>query len=93
MGCSGAAFAAAELGDLFDAPVEIDGHYEATTVGGLVSEIEGRIPLPGEVVLLESAGLRMEVLSSTDRRVERVRVFPPAGGEREAHEETFSPNS
>jgi CBS domain containing-hemolysin-like protein len=86
-------FAAAELGDLFDAPVEIDGHYEATTVGGLVSEIEGRIPLPGEVVLLESAGLRMEVLSSTDRRVERVRVFPPAGGEREAHEETFSPNS
>jgi putative hemolysin len=74
-------FAAGELSDLFDAPVEIDGDYEATTVGGLVSEIEGRIPLPGEVVLLESAGLRIEVISSTDRRVERVRVFPPAGGE------------
>jgi CBS domain containing-hemolysin-like protein len=51
--------------------------YEATTLGGLVSEIEGRIPLPGEVVLLESAGLRMEVVASTDRRVERLRVFPP----------------
>ncbi|WP_058188341.1 hemolysin family protein [Terracidiphilus gabretensis] len=72
-------FAAGELGDLFNTPVEIDGDYEATTVGGLVSEIEGRIPLPGEVVLLESAGLRIEVISSTDRRVERVRVFPPAG--------------
>jgi CBS domain containing-hemolysin-like protein len=53
--------------------------YEATTLGGLVSEIEGRIPLPGEIVLLESAGLRMEVVASTDRRVERLRIFPPAG--------------
>jgi CBS domain containing-hemolysin-like protein len=52
--------------------------YEATTLGGLVSEIEGRIPRPGEIVLLESAGLRMEVIASTDRRVERMRVFPPA---------------
>jgi CBS domain containing-hemolysin-like protein len=53
--------------------------YEATTLGGLVSEIVGRIPLPGEVVLIESAGLRMEVVASTDRRVERLRVFPPVG--------------
>jgi CBS domain containing-hemolysin-like protein len=53
--------------------------YEATTLGGLVSEIEGRIPLPGEVVLIESAGLRIEVVASTDRRVERLRVFPPVG--------------
>jgi CBS domain containing-hemolysin-like protein len=51
--------------------------YEATTLGGLVSEIEGRIPLAGEVVVLESAGLRMEV-ASIDRRVKRLRVFPPA---------------
>ncbi|MGA2891151.1 MAG: hemolysin family protein [Terracidiphilus sp.] len=56
---------------------DLDGGYEATTVGGLISEIEGRIPLPGEIVLLESAGLRMEVVASTDRRVERLRVFPP----------------
>ncbi len=47
-------------------------HYEATTLGGLVSEIAGHIPLPGEVV--EEDGLRMEVLNSTDRRIDRLRV-------------------
>lgn len=46
--------------------------YDATTVGGLVSEIAGHIPLPGEVV--EDGPLRIEVISSTDRLVERVRV-------------------
>jgi putative hemolysin len=46
--------------------------YEATTIGGLVSEIAGHIPLVGEVV--EEGGLRIEVLESTDRKVERVRV-------------------
>ena len=62
----------AELGDLGNG-------YEATTLGGLVSEIEGRIPLPGEIVHLESPGMKMEVVASTDRLVERMRVFPPAG--------------
>ncbi len=47
-------------------------HYEATTLGGLVSEIAGHIPLPGEVV--EQDGLRMEILASTDRRIDRLRV-------------------
>jgi putative hemolysin len=47
-------------------------HYEATTMAGLVSEIAGHIPLPGEVV--EGKLLRLEVLASTDRKVERVRV-------------------
>ena len=70
-------FAVDQLGNLFDRNFEIGEGYEATTLGGLVSEIEGRIPLAGEVVMLESAGLRMEVVASTDRRVERVRVFPP----------------
>ena len=46
--------------------------YDATTVGGLVSEIAGYIPLPGEVV--EDGPLRLEVMASTDRLVERVRV-------------------
>jgi CBS domain containing-hemolysin-like protein len=44
----------------------------AATVAGLVSELAGRIPQKGEVV--EDDGLRMEVLQSSDRRVERVRV-------------------
>ncbi|HEY4900136.1 MAG TPA: hemolysin family protein [Terriglobales bacterium] len=45
---------------------------EATTIGGLVSELAGRIPAAGEV--FEDNGLRFEVLESTERRVERVRV-------------------
>jgi CBS domain containing-hemolysin-like protein len=53
-------------------PLFFPQHYEATTLGGLVSEIAGHIPLPGEVV--EEDGLRLEVLVSTDRKVERVRV-------------------
>ena len=66
------------LPDLFGEPANLGEVYEATTLGGLVSEIEGRIPLAGEVVLLEPIGLRVEVVASTDRRVERLRVFPPA---------------
>jgi putative hemolysin len=45
---------------------------EAATVAGLVSELAGRIPQKGEVV--EDDGLRFEVMESTDRRVERVRI-------------------
>jgi CBS domain containing-hemolysin-like protein len=69
------------LADLFGESAgldDLDDAYEATTLGGLVSEIEGRIPMPGEFVALEPVGLRMEVVASTDRRVERLRVFPHA---------------
>jgi len=48
-----------------------EGH-ESSTIAGLVSELAGRIPKKGEVV--EEEGLRFEVLDSTDRRVERVRI-------------------
>lgn len=50
----------------------LSSEFEATTVGGLVSEVAGHIPMPGEVV--EQGPLRLEVISSTDRLVERVRV-------------------
>jgi CBS domain containing-hemolysin-like protein len=70
-----------QLADLFGEQANLGEVYQATTLGGLVSEIEGRIPLAGEVVLLEHIGLRMEVVASTDRRVERLRVFPPAATE------------
>ena len=46
---------------------------DATTVAGLVTELAGRIPQKGEVI--EEDGLRFEVLDSTDRRVERVRIM------------------
>jgi CBS domain containing-hemolysin-like protein len=72
-----------QLPDLFGEEVEVGDAYEASTLGGLVSEVEGRIPHAGEVVLLED-GLRIEVVASTDRRVERVRVYPPAGKVQEA---------
>ena len=62
----------AEEDEAEDALPGVLGEYEATTVGGLVSEIAGHIPLPGEVV--EDGPLRLEVLQSTDRLVERVRV-------------------
>ena len=59
-------------------PLRLPTDLEATTVGGLVSELAGHIPLPGEVV--ESDGLRLEVLAATSRLVTRVRVSatPPA---------------
>jgi CBS domain containing-hemolysin-like protein len=57
------------LQDLFD--VRLDWR-DTATIGGLVSAIAGRIPQPGEV--LEEDGLRFEILESTDRKVEKVRV-------------------
>lgn len=54
------------------AALRLPERYESTTLGGLVSEIAGHIPLPGEVV--EEDGLRLEVLASTDRRIDRIRV-------------------
>jgi putative hemolysin len=45
---------------------------ESATVAGLVSEMAGRIPQRGEVI--EEDGLRFEVLESTERRVQRVRI-------------------
>jgi len=45
---------------------------ESATIAGLVSELAGRIPRKGEII--QEDGLRFEVLESTDRKVERVRV-------------------
>jgi putative hemolysin len=66
-----------QLGDLFGEPIELGESYEATSLGGLVSEIEGRIPLAGEVVVVDPPGLRVDIVVSTDRRVDRLRVHPP----------------
>ena len=57
------------LDELFGAKPE---GKESATIAGLVSELAGRIPRKGEIV--EEEGLRFEVLESTDRKVERVRV-------------------
>jgi CBS domain containing-hemolysin-like protein len=60
------------LEDLLSGASQVAQEYQAATVGGLVSEVAGRIPLPGEVIVADS--LRFEVVASTDRRIERVRV-------------------
>jgi CBS domain containing-hemolysin-like protein len=57
------------LAELFGAKPE---GSESATVAGLVSELAGHIPRKGEIV--ENEGLRFEVLKSTDRKVEQVRI-------------------
>jgi len=57
------------LGELFGTKPE---GKDSATIAGLVSELAGRIPRKGESV--EDDGLRFEVVESTDRKVERVRV-------------------
>ncbi len=49
-----------------------NGDVESTTVGGLVMEWLGRVPLPGEFV--ERHGIRIQVLSSNELRIEKVRL-------------------
>ncbi len=64
-------FETSRLEELF--PVRLSEEWHATTVGGLVTEIAGHIPLPGECV--QEGGLGFEVLESTARRVEKVRIL------------------
>ena len=62
-----------ELDDLMKDKLDIDDEeYDATTVAGLVSEVAGRIPMAGEVVVVHD--VRFEVLASTDRRIDRIRI-------------------
>src|SRR5258708_4613197 len=70
-----AAIDVVRLADLFDLRLEPS---DTATGGGLVSELAGRIPQPGEVI--EEDGLRFEILQSTDRKVEKVRVSRARAG-------------
>lgn len=45
---------------------------ESTTVGGLVTEWMGRVPIPGDSI--ERYGIRMEVLAANELRVDQVRI-------------------
>lgn len=54
---------------------------ESTTVGGLASEWAGAVPKVGEVV--EHGGLRMEILSADEYRVDQVRIRLMEQGEEE----------
>lgn len=49
-----------------------EGDVESTTLGGFVMELLGHVPQPGEAV--DRDGVRFEVLSANERRVEEVRI-------------------
>jgi putative hemolysin len=69
----GGGFDVARLGELFgEHDLALPEQFHATTVGGLVTEMVGRIPLPGEVI--ETDGLRIEVMASSDRLIDRLRL-------------------
>ena len=63
-------FDVARLSDLVEFHPEEE--VESTTVGGLVTEWLGRVPLAGESV--ERDGIHIDVLASDELRVEQVRV-------------------
>jgi CBS domain containing-hemolysin-like protein len=66
-------FEVQELDELLEEKFDVDDEeYDATTVAGLVSEVAGRIPMAGEVVVVHE--VRFEVLASTDRRIDRLRI-------------------
>ncbi len=67
---------------------------DISSPGGLITEQLGRIPQPGDVV--EWQGYRLEVLSASEKRAERIRIAPKAdrpGADDEAlSDEKTSPN-
>lgn len=64
---------AREIGDAALADVEED----VDTLGGLAFVIAGHVPEPGDVLLHDESGWRIEVLEGDSRRVTRVRLHPP----------------
>ena len=68
---------AMDLEDLFDAfhmeLPESEEEPEFDTVGGLISDSLGRIPEEGEVASADWGGIHFQVLSVSDRRIQRVR--------------------
>lgn len=49
-------------------------NLESDTLGGLITEMLGRIPAVGESLLLEEMGYKLTVMSATPRAVTRVKV-------------------
>ncbi|MCW5697068.1 MAG: HlyC/CorC family transporter [Bauldia sp.] len=49
---------------------------EPETIGGLVFNLLGRIPAPGEILTAPS-GHRIEILDADQRRIRRLRISPP----------------
>lgn len=70
--------------DAMAAPTLVSDHFgvtlpvsEAASFGGLIAELAGRIPVPGERFMLQ--GLEVDVVAATPTRIERLIVRRPAG--------------
>ncbi len=67
-----------KVGELFGVQLDADAqHSAATTIAGLLNSVAGHVPRNGEVV--ETDGVRFEVVESNQRKVLRVRARPVAG--------------
>jgi len=71
------------IGDLERVFPDWNGETPSKTVGGLIMEITGKVPLPGESVC--DRGLKLTVLGSDERQIKRVQVekMEPEGRENE----------
>ena len=58
--------------ELFGVEWDVTGEESATTIGGLLNHIAGRVPATGEH--LDHGGLRFEILEANQRKVLRLRV-------------------
>ncbi len=75
-----ARIAIATLDEMFNVDLlPDDQHDEADTLGGLVFEMGGRVPVRGEVIR-HAAGLEFEIVESDLRRVKRVRIHVKTPG-------------
>ena len=62
---------AGKLGrELLDAEVD----EEIDTLGGLVFLLAGRVPIAGEVIRHEAAGMEFEIVSADSRRIKEIRI-------------------
>ncbi|MBA4748528.1 MAG: HlyC/CorC family transporter [Sphingopyxis sp.] len=71
--------ARAELDDIAEviAPELAETDDDVDTIGGLAAVLAGHVPEPGEVIL-HPRGWRLEILAGDARRVDRLRLHPPA---------------
>lgn len=54
-----------------------DVEEDVDTLGGLAFILAGRVPDPGEILLHEESGWKLEIVASDGRRVTRLRLHPP----------------
>ncbi|MFZ2996568.1 hemolysin family protein [Sphingobium sp.] len=54
-----------------------DVEEDVDTLGGLAFVIAGRVPEPGEILVHQQSGWKLEIVASDGRRVSRLRLHPP----------------